>query len=192
MPRNRSSPIRKIKDFVTFFGKEGVFLLHLTFPDDVQDSTEAQKRFHSLCTNVLSRRYHAWLRIYERSDETGRIHYHVLIAPRPPFSPVLVSELRAEYAFWPDTAKRHRFGRVMIERFKHLGTQPIYYSKFSRQRAAGRWPQDRNVRFIDGSDTARAAMLEVQARRKIERQERVNKKWDKFKSWPPGGSRVAE
>jgi hypothetical protein len=110
--------------------------LTLTFPDDVQVVTEAQRRLNSLATHVLRPRYGEAIRVLER-QASGRIHYHLLAAlpfdirtgfdferacpakealargVKPDYRSASPA-LRAEWRFWRDTAKRYGFGRTEL------------------------------------------------------------------------------
>lgn len=79
------------------YGIERIGFLTLTFADHVQCMIKAQRRFHSLATGVLSKRYIEWIAVPERSKppldkETGqpqlgrdgqpllgRIHFHLVV-----------------------------------------------------------------------------------------------------------------
>lgn len=60
------------------FGIERVGFLTLTFADHVVDVREASRRFNSLATDVLRKRYAAYIRVLER-QKSKRIHYHLLV-----------------------------------------------------------------------------------------------------------------
>lgn len=68
-----------VEAFIRRHGLERVGFLTLTFAEDIQDPKEAQRRFHSLCTGVLTKLYPDWIRVFERTKK-GRIHYHLLVA----------------------------------------------------------------------------------------------------------------
>lgn len=104
------------------YGIERLGFLTLTFKDHVTDPKEAQRRQHSLRTNVLRKRYEAVVRVYER-QMSGRIHYHFVVVLKDDirtgfdFDAVRRKDyrsaspaLRAEWAFWRKTAPRYRFG----------------------------------------------------------------------------------
>lgn len=59
-------------------GLEKVGFLTLTFPDNVTDFKEANRRFNSLRTNFLSREFSDWLVVVE-PQKRGSLHYHLLV-----------------------------------------------------------------------------------------------------------------
>ena len=108
------------------WGLERTGFLTLTFADHVLDSKEAQRRMNSLTTHVLRPRYGGAIRVIER-QESGRIHYHVLIDVgvdiRTGFDFAAIERqdyrsaspaLRSEWGFWRRTAKAYRFGRTEL------------------------------------------------------------------------------
>ncbi len=115
------------------FGKERLGFLTLTFADLVLDLREAQRRFHSLVTGVLSKRYKRCIGVWERC-KSGRLHCHLVVVLdqdiRTGFDFAACEKrdyrsanpaLRAEWAFWRDkkggkgTPKAYGFGRTSLE-----------------------------------------------------------------------------
>ena len=70
---------RSIEKMSKIHGLEKLGFLTLTFSDHVTDPKEAQRRYHSLNTGVLKKRYLDKVRAYER-QKSGRIHYHLVVA----------------------------------------------------------------------------------------------------------------
>jgi len=68
----------EIKQLAKIFGFERLGFLTLTFSDHVTDPAEAQKRFRSLNTNVISKRYVRSVAAWERMEH-GRIHWHLVV-----------------------------------------------------------------------------------------------------------------
>lgn len=112
--------------FVERFGIDHVGFLTLTFADHVVDVREAQRRLHSLITNVISKRYEAWIVVLERM-KSGRIHFHILVALSKDIRSgadfaaferccyrSANDALRDEWAFWRATSARYGFGRTEL------------------------------------------------------------------------------
>lgn len=100
--------------------------LTLTFADPVKDIPEAQRRFNSLNTNVLRGRYSRAIATVER-QESGRLHYHLVVTlgadikSGVDFKALALRDyrsagaaLRAEWAFWRQTARKYGFGRTEL------------------------------------------------------------------------------
>jgi len=64
--------------FVQTYGLSNVGFLTLTFPDNVVDNKEAQKRYRSLETNFLCKLFGERLTVKER-QKRGAWHYHILL-----------------------------------------------------------------------------------------------------------------
>lgn len=69
---------QNVANLAAKFGLEKLGFLTLTFADKVVSMKEAQRRFHSLRTNVLRLRYREFLGVPERM-KSGRIHFHLLV-----------------------------------------------------------------------------------------------------------------
>lgn len=59
------------------YGLEKLGFLTLTFAEKVESLFEAQRRFHSLLTNVLSKHFKGGITVWERFEHG--IHFHVLV-----------------------------------------------------------------------------------------------------------------
>ena len=107
-------------------GLNKIGFLTLTFADDVQCHKEATKRFNSLATNVLKKKYKSWIRVSER-QQSGRWHFHLLIVCSGDIKRGLRFDelknknyksanglLRGEWSFWRDVAKKYNFGRTEL------------------------------------------------------------------------------
>ena len=68
----------EIRALAAEFGIERLGLMTLTFPDHVTDRREASRRFNSLCTNVIRKRYQRTIVAWER-HESGRLHVHCIV-----------------------------------------------------------------------------------------------------------------
>lgn len=151
-------------------GVERVGFLTLTFADHVTDAREAQRRFNSLATHVLRKRYPAHVAVLER-QKTGRIHYHLLVVLPDDirtgidFDSIAQGDyrtankpLRLEWAFWRKTAPLYRFGRTELLPIKSdadaLGQ---YVGKYIAKGQAFRTEADKGVRLVRYSGGARMA-----------------------------------
>ena len=108
------------------YGTNKIGFLTLTFADDVQCHREATRRFNSLATNILKRKYKAWIRISER-QKSGRWHFHLVVACHHDIRRGLRfdelknrdyssanSFLRGEWRYWRSIAKKYNFGRTEL------------------------------------------------------------------------------
>lgn len=152
------------------WGIERVGFLTLTFADHVTDPREAQRRFNSLATNVLRKRYPAFVAVLER-QKSGRIHYHLLVVlpydirTGIDFDAIASGDyktanksLRLEWAYWRKTAPVFRFGRTELLPIKSdadaLGQ---YVGKYIAKGQAFRTEADKGVRLVRYSGGARMA-----------------------------------
>jgi len=116
----------EVKDLARRFGLEKLGFLTLTFADHVLEIREAQRRFNSLNTHVLRGRYRRAVAVVER-QKSGRVHFHLVVvlnadirtgfdfgqAERGIYTSASPA-LRAEWAFWRNTAKKYGFGRTEL------------------------------------------------------------------------------
>ena len=152
------------------WGIDRVGFLTLTFADHVTDAREAQRRFNSLATHVLRKRYPAYVAVLER-QKSGRIHYHLLVVLPDDirtgidFDAIANGDyktanksLRLEWAFWRKTAPNYRFGRTELLPIKSdadaLGQ---YVGKYIAKGQAFRTEDDKGVRLVRYSGGARMA-----------------------------------
>ena len=151
-------------------GIERLGFLTLTFPDQVTDPREAQRRFNSLATNVLKERYVERIRVFERT-KSKRIHYHLLVVMRDDirtgfdFDQVAQRKymsaskaLKQEWAFWRNKAKAYGFGRTELLPVKST-VEGIsrYVGKYISKHIAQRLEIDRGFRLVEYSRGARSA-----------------------------------
>lgn len=152
------------------YGLARLGFLTLTFADHVLSPKEAQRRFHSLRTGVLSKRYEAFLRVLER-HKSGRIHYHLLVVlpvdirTGADFEALANRDyrtaspaLRSEWAYWRKAAKAYGFGRteLMPVRSTEEGIGR-YVGKYISKHHAARKIEDKGVRLVEYSTGARMA-----------------------------------
>ena len=152
------------------FGVERVGFLTLTFADHVLDAREASRRFNSLASNVLAKRYAAYVRVLER-QKSGRIHYHLLVvlpddirtgadfdafAQRDYKS--ANNHLRREWAFWRKTAGMYGFGRTELMPIRSdANALGQYVGKYIGKHIGAREERDKGVRLVSYSKDARMA-----------------------------------
>jgi hypothetical protein len=150
-----------VKLMAARFGLEKLGFLTLTFRDHVTDIKEAQKRFHSLASNVLGERYEASISVVERM-KSGRIHFHLLVALpediRTGFDFEAVSRddyrsanawLRKEWAFWRTTAPKYRFGRTELMPVKSTAEGIAkYVGKYIAKHIGNRRSDDTGARLV--------------------------------------------
>lgn len=117
----------EIKEFINRFGIENCGFLTLTFADDFPgfDMKEAKKRFHSLSTGILRKRYSHAIVVTERGDKNNRIHFHLVVhlgydirtgvdflAIKNRDYRTASKRLRKEWFFWRETAPKYGFGEI--------------------------------------------------------------------------------
>src|SRR5690606_33058961 len=126
--------------------------------------------FNSLATNVLKKRYAAYVRVLER-QKSGRIHYHLLVvlpddirtgADFAAFAQgdyrTANKHLRREWAFWRKTAPLYRFGRTELLPVRSDGdTLGQYVGKYIGKHIGQREERDKGARLVSYSGDARMA-----------------------------------
>ena len=151
-------------------GLERLGFLTLTFAEHILEPREAQRRMNSLATNVLNRRYPAWLRVFER-QKSGRIHYHLLVVCPADIRSGCDFEafaarnyqsagpaLRCEWAFWRTTAKCYGFGRTELLPIRSTADAAgRYVGKYIGKHLEAREERDKGVRLVSYSKAARMA-----------------------------------
>lgn len=150
-------------------GIERVGVLTLTFADRLTDAREAQRRFKSLRTNVITRRYGGYLRVFERQRD-GSIHYHLLVPltgdirtgyqrPETRRGRYLANPLlRAEWAFLREALPRFGFGRSELEPVRESAEQlAAYFAKSLEDEDPSRAVHDDRVRSLEVSRSLRVA-----------------------------------
>jgi hypothetical protein len=160
---------RNVEAFLEKTGIERAGFLTLTFAEHIVDRKEAQKRWHSLRTHVLKRRYLRILRVFER-QKSGRIHFHVLVALAGDIRSGFLFDdaargvyrsanaaLRAEWAFWRKTAPRFGFGRTELLPIKNAAAMGKYVGKYIGKHLDVRLPEDKGVRLVQCSAGWKAA-----------------------------------
>lgn len=146
---------------VAKYGIERIGFLTLTFADKVQNIREAQRRFNSLRTGVLARRYPEWICVVER-QKSGRVHFHLLVVCSGDIRTGLDflavqrgdyrtanSLLRAEWAFWRKTAPKYSFGRTEMLPIKSSGGAIAgYVAKYISKHLGSRLEADKRAKLV--------------------------------------------
>ncbi len=143
------------------WGLERLGFLTLTFADHVTDIKEAQRRFNSLRTHVLSVRYPHGISVVER-QKSGRIHFHVLVVCAGDIRTGINWHgfkcrdyqsangcLRSEWAFWRKTAPAYRFGRTeLLPIMVSADAIARYVGKYIGKHLSARIPEDKGARLV--------------------------------------------
>lgn len=159
-----------VAHLVETHGVDRIGFLTLTFADHVLDPKEAQRRFKSLRTNVLSKRYADHVRVLER-QKSGRIHYHLLVvlpddirsgADFDAFATrdykTANNHLRREWAYWRHTAEKYGFGRTELMPIRsNAQAMGAYVGKYISKHIGQREERDKGVRLVEYSKGARMA-----------------------------------
>ena len=177
-PAGLAGPHRKVAAALSWnvahlcrqFGVERVGFLTLTFADHVTEVGEASRRFNSLRSNVLAKRYPAHIRVLER-QKSGRIHYHLLVVLPDDIREGVDFEafanrdyksannhLRREWAFWRKTAPQFRFGRTELMPIRSdAAALGQYVGKYIGKHIGQREERDKGARLVSYSKDARMA-----------------------------------
>ena len=157
-----------VQAMVERHGIERVGFLTLTFAEHILDAKVAQRRMHSLVSNVLKPRYREAIRVLER-QKSGRIHYHLLVAlhedvrtgvdfdamfpekgsGKTPDYRSAPTALRREWVFWRSTAKCYGFGRTELAPVRS-SSEAIgrYVGKYISKHLEVRQIEDKRVRLV--------------------------------------------
>jgi hypothetical protein len=162
------------------FGKERVGFLTLTLGDfeaggrfrNLRDRKEAQRRFHSLLTNEIAKRYVCGVTVTER-HRNGGIHFHLAVVCkedirgqidfaacfppkgvtgkpgyRPDYS-TANEAIKREWAYWRRTAKLYGFGRHQLQPMRENGEAlGRYLGEYLRKDWEHRLPEDKGARCV--------------------------------------------
>ncbi len=179
-PKGLSGPHKKVAAALAWnvahlcqkYGTEKVGFLTLTFADHVTDVREASRRFNSLASNVLKKRYGHFIRVLER-QKSGRIHYHLLVvlpddirtgadfdefAKGKGHYQSSNNHLRREWAFWRKTACFYGFGRTELMPIRSdAAALGQYVGKYIGKHIGQREERDKGARLVSYSGDARMA-----------------------------------
>jgi hypothetical protein len=151
----------EIQALAADFGIERLGFLTLTFADHVTDIREAQRRFNSLNSNVLKARYRRAIGVWERQNNR-RIHFHLVVVLsadiRTGFDFAGIAKrdyrsaspaLRAEWAFWRQTARSYGFGRTELLPVKSTAEGIArYVGKYVSKHIGERSESDKGARVV--------------------------------------------
>jgi hypothetical protein len=162
------------------FGKERIGFLTLTLGDfeaggrfrNLRDRKEAQRRFHSLLTNEISKRYVCGVTVTER-HRNGGIHFHLAVVckedirgqidfaacfppkgvtGKPVYKPDYATAndaIKREWAYWRRTAKLYGFGRHQLQPMRENGEAlGRYLGEYLRKDWEHRLPEEKGSRCI--------------------------------------------
>lgn len=154
------------------YGIDRVGFLTLTFADHVLDVREASRRFNSLSTHVLKKRYGHYIRVLER-QKNGRIHYHLLVvladdirtganfeefAKGKGHYQSANNHLRREWSFWRKTACFYGFGRTELMPIRSdAAAMGQYVGKYIGKHIGQREERDKGARLVSYAGDARMA-----------------------------------
>jgi excisionase family DNA binding protein len=161
------------------FGKERIGFLTLTLGDfeaggryrNLRDRKEAQRRFHSLMTNEIAKRYvcgvtvterhknrglHLHLAVVCKKDIYGQIDFAACFPPKgwdgtlhkPNYS-TANDALKREWAYWRKTAKLYGFGRHQLQPMRTNGEAlGRYVGAYLQKDWDNRLPEDKGARCV--------------------------------------------
>jgi hypothetical protein len=169
-----------IKWLAASFGKERIAFFTLTVGDmdaggryrNLRDRKEAQRRFHSLLTNVIAKRYQCGVTVIERHENKG-IHFHLVVvcasdirgaidfaacfppkdaSGRPRYKPdysTANDAIKREWACWRRTAKLYGFGRHQLQPMRENGEAlGRYLGEYLSKDWNHRLPEDKGARCV--------------------------------------------
>jgi hypothetical protein len=146
-------------------GVERLGFLTLTFAEHITDIKEAQRRFRSLRTHIVSQRYGKCINVWER-QRSGRLHCHLLLQlpedirtgfnfdqfnngkGRARYSSAN-DWLKREWALWRSVAPAYGFGRHRLEPIRTNGEGiGRYLSKYLTKGLEARWEADKGAHLV--------------------------------------------
>jgi hypothetical protein len=169
-----------IKWLAETFGKNRIAFFTLTVGDkdaggrfrNLRDRKQAQKRFHSLLTHVISKRYLCGVIVIER-HRNGGIHFHLVVVCRedihgeidfaacfppkdnfgkPTYKPDYTTAnaaIKREWAFWRHTSKFYGFGRHQLQPMRENGEAlGRYLGEYLSKDWKQRLPEDKGARCV--------------------------------------------
>jgi hypothetical protein len=156
-----------VRLLVEAHGLARIGFMTLTFARNIRDIREAQRRFNSLASHVLTKRYRDWICVVER-HQSQRVHFHLVVAvghdiragidfaeiERKNYASVNPA-LYDEWDFWRATAKKYGFGRVQLMPVK-TNAEAIanYVAKYIEKHVGCRIRADKGARLVRYSKNA--------------------------------------
>lgn len=171
---------KNIAWLATTFGNERIGFLTLTLGDmdaggryrNLRDRKEAQRRFRSLLTNVIAKRYLCGVIVTER-HRNGGLHFHLAVVcaddihgqidfaacfppkdarGKPQYKPDYATAnaaIKREWAFWRCIAKLYGFGRHQLQPMRANGEAlGRYLAAYLSQDWEHRLPEDKGARCV--------------------------------------------
>jgi hypothetical protein len=146
-PRTAMAFETNVKAFISRYGEDHVVLLTLTFSESLT-STELQRRWNSLATNVIKPIYGQAVVVREHGKRRGKLHIHCLLPV--PFETCRMScdfeaiergdtrtackELKAQWKYWRELADKYGLdGTQLLPLRKDAMSVSRYLSKELRQ-----------------------------------------------------------
>lgn len=161
--RKTAHALRKsIQNLAARYGIERLGFLTLTFADHVLDAREASRRFNNLSRRVLAERYNSeFVKVMER-QESGRIHFHLIVVCREDIRTGVNFEeikeckyrsagkaLRSEWAFWRKTCPKYGFGYHELLPIRSTAEAIADYAgKYIAKHIGNREERDKGVRLV--------------------------------------------
>lgn len=158
-----------VKAMASRHGIERLGFLTLTFKENVTSQVEAERRFNSIRLHVLKVRYPETIKVKERQTR-GAWHFHLIVAlgadVRTGFNFADVERqdyssanpaLRAEWAFWRETAPAYGFGRTELMPISSTAEGiGRYVGKYLQKHMTNRLKEDKGARLVSYSRGTRA------------------------------------
>lgn len=157
-----------VKRLAERYGVERIGFFTLTFKERGISAKEAQRRWHSLRSNVISKRFSEFVRVRERQKD-GTIHYHLVVVLSvdirtgvdfKAFEAMDYSSaskaLKAEWSFWRRTCMSYGFGRHELLPVKSTAEGIArYVGKYVAKDVGARLAEDKGARLVEFSKGAR-------------------------------------
>jgi hypothetical protein len=153
---------RELIKLASKYGIERLGFFTLTFAGDAPTIKQALKKFKSLNDSVLKRRYVRGMRVLERGEENGRVHFHcVVVLDRDirtgfDFDAIARGDyssaneyLRGEWAYWRENAGKYGFGRTELLPVKSTAEGIArYVGSYVGKHIRSRYPDDKGARLV--------------------------------------------
>jgi hypothetical protein len=155
--------ILEVEGLARRYSLERLAFLTLTFVENIVDKNEAERRYNSLKTNVLDKRYPQPLIVILERQDRGAWHFHLLVVVpvdiRTGFDHDAVDRkdyrsacpwLREEWRLWrEDIAPGYGFGRCEMRPVKKTGDiMALYLAKYIGKCLQNRLESDKGKRLV--------------------------------------------